>query len=79
MWNYGVHKLGASHASVYQNLVPLVALAAAWISPLNEKITVVQIIGGFLIIFGLLVTQKLRTPSDEIQVNKLHRKPQILK
>ncbi len=79
MWNYGVHKLGASHASVYQNLVPLVALAAAWISPLNEKITVVQIIGGFLIIFGLLVTHKLRTPSDETQINKLQRKPQILK
>ncbi len=66
MWNYGVHKLGASHASVYQNLVPLIALAAAWISPLNERITAVQILGGFLIIFGLLVTQKLRTSPPQI-------------
>ncbi|MDB4483832.1 DMT family transporter [bacterium] len=79
MWNYGVHKLGASHASVFQNLVPLVALAAAWISPLNEKITAIQILGGFLIIFGLLVTQKLRTPSDQTQGNKLQRKPKIRK
>ena len=66
MWNYGVHKLGASHASVYQNLVPLIALAAAWISPLNERITAMQILGGFLIIFGLLVTQKLRTSPPRI-------------
>ena len=74
MWNYGVHKLGASHASVYQNLVPLVALAAAWISPLNEKITWIQIFGGFLIIFGLLVTQKLRTTPTESSSTKLQRK-----
>jgi drug/metabolite transporter (DMT)-like permease len=79
MWNYGVHKLGASHASVYQNLVPLVALAAAWISPLKEKITTIQILGGFLIIFGLLVTQKLRTPSDQTQGNKLQQKLGIRK
>ena len=74
MWNYGVYKLGASHASVYQNLVPLVALAAAWISPLKEKITAIQILGGFLIIFGLLVTQKLRTPSGQTEGNKLQQK-----
>lgn len=75
MWNYGVHKLGASHASVYQNLVPLIALAAAWLSPLHEKITGIQILGGFLIIFGLLVTQKLRTVPAESQSIKLQRKP----
>ena len=74
MWNYGVYKLGASHASVYQNLVPLVALAAAWISPLKEKINAIQILGGFLIIFGLLVTQKLRAPLGQAKCNKLQQK-----
>ncbi len=62
MWNFGVQQLGASHASVYQNLVPLIALLAAWLSPLGETITPIQMLGGFLIIFGLFVTRRLRTP-----------------
>lgn len=60
MWNYGVQQLGASHASVYQNLVPLVALLAAWLSPLGETITPIQLLGGTLIIFGLFATRRLR-------------------
>jgi drug/metabolite transporter (DMT)-like permease len=61
MWNYGVQQLGASHAAAYQNLVPLIALLAAWLSPLHEIITPIQLVGGFLIIFGLFVTRRLRT------------------
>jgi len=60
MWNYGVQQLGASHASVYQNLVPLIALIAAWMSTLNEVVTVSQLLGGFLIIIGLFITRRLR-------------------
>lgn len=60
MWNYGVQQLGASHASVFQNLVPLVALVAAYVSPLRETITPMQIMGGSLILFGLFVTRRLR-------------------
>lgn len=60
MWNYGVQKLGASYASVYQNLVPLVALIAAWFF-LSETISPMQLLGGFLIIFGLFVTRKIRS------------------
>lgn len=60
MWNYGVQQLGASHAAVYQNLVPLVALLAAWLSPLGETITSKQLLGGSLIIVGLFVTRRLR-------------------
>lgn len=60
MWNYGVQQLGASHASVYQNLVPLVALIAAYVSPLREAIVPMQIVGGIMILLGLFVTRRLR-------------------
>jgi drug/metabolite transporter (DMT)-like permease len=60
MWNYGVQQLGASHAAVFQNMVPLVALIAAYVSPLRETITPMQIIGGSLILVGLFVTRRLR-------------------
>lgn len=59
MWNLGVKQLGASHAAVYQNLVPLVALIVAW-RFLGESVTMIQIIGGSLIILGLFITRKLR-------------------
>jgi drug/metabolite transporter (DMT)-like permease len=61
MWNYGVQQLGASHASVFQNLVPLIALIAAWLSPLHEIITPLQLLGGSLIIFGLFLTRRMRS------------------
>jgi drug/metabolite transporter (DMT)-like permease len=59
MWNYGVQQLGPSHASVYQNLVPLIALIAAWFF-LSEIISPVQIFGGAMIIVGLFITRRLR-------------------
>lgn len=60
LWNYGVQQLGASHAAVFQNLVPLVALVAAYVSPLRETITPFQLVGGGMILFGLFVTRRLR-------------------
>lgn len=59
MWNFGVQQLGPSHASVYQNLVPLIALLSAWFF-LDEHISAFQITGGTLILFGLFVTRRLR-------------------
>ena len=59
MWNYGVQQQGPSHASVYQNLVPLIALIAAWFF-LREVISPIQIFGGAMIIVGLFMTRRLR-------------------
>jgi drug/metabolite transporter (DMT)-like permease len=59
MWNYGVQQLGASHAAVFQNLVPLVALACSWLV-LGEVVTTVQAIGGMMIIIGLIVVRRNR-------------------
>lgn len=58
-WNYGVKILGTSHAAIYQNLVPVAALIAAWLI-LDEVPVVAQIFGGIVIVFGLVVMRKHR-------------------
>lgn len=59
LWNFGVQKIGPSHASVYQNLVPMVALLAAYLL-VGEKITWLQILGGLTIVVGLFLTRRWR-------------------
>ena len=57
MWSFGVKILGASHASIYSNLIPLIALLLGWMC-LNEIPTALQITGGVMIICGLLVMRR---------------------
>ena len=57
MWSYGVKILGASHAAIYSNLIPLVALILGWMC-LNEIPTPLQLTGGVMIICGLLVMRR---------------------
>ena len=55
----GVRAVGPSHASVYTNLVPVVALLGSWLW-VGEAITGVQLTGGTLILGGLLVMRAAR-------------------
>lgn len=57
MWSAGVKVLGASHAAIYSNLIPLIALLLGWMC-LNEVPTLLQIVGGLMIICGLLVMRR---------------------
>lgn len=59
MWNYGVQKVGAPHAAIYQNVIPLVAVVGAWWM-INEVPMLLQIWGGALIIAGLVVMRRSR-------------------
>jgi drug/metabolite transporter (DMT)-like permease len=45
MWNFGVRHAGAAHAAIIQNLIPLIAIVAAWFSR-GEAATAVQLFGG---------------------------------
>ncbi|MEN9554469.1 MAG: putative inner rane transporter yiJE, partial [Planctomycetota bacterium] len=60
MWSYGVKLAGAAHATMFQNLSPVVAIIAAWLM-LGEPLSVAQIIGGVLILGGLIVMRSART------------------
>ena len=57
LWSYGVKILGASHASIYGNLIPLVALFFGWLM-LGEIPTIWQWVGGGMIICGLLTMRR---------------------
>jgi len=59
MWNFGVRHAGAAHASAVQNLIPVIAIVAAW-QWRNETPTGPQIAGGALILSGLLVMRATR-------------------
>lgn len=59
MWNFGVRQAGAAQAAVFQNLVPVIAIVAAWAFR-SEPITLAQTIGGVMIISGLLVMRLTR-------------------
>lgn len=60
MWSFGVRHAGAAHAAIIQNLVPLVAVIAAWVFR-GELLTIPQLIGGTLIIGGLVIMRSTRT------------------
>ncbi len=59
MWSYGVRHSGAAQAAVFQNLVPVVAIATAWFFR-GEPVTPHQKIGGVLIIGGLMLVRRGR-------------------
>lgn len=59
MWNYAIKTVGASHASAFQNLVPVIALIASFLV-LDERIVQGQIIGGASTITGLLIMRRGR-------------------
>lgn len=59
LWHVGVRQLGGSHASVYQNLVTLVAVLSSWIF-LAESPMLSQLAGGCLIVCGVLIMRRGR-------------------
>ena len=63
MWNYGVRHAGAAHAAIIQNVIPLIAIVAAWITR-GETATAEQLLGGTLIIGGLFTMRRSRRQTN---------------
>ncbi|WP_374377158.1 DMT family transporter [Dongia sp.] len=55
LWNFGVKRTGVVVASLYLNLVPVVSISIFALS--GTKPTVMQIIGGVLVIAGILMSE----------------------
>lgn len=61
LWYRAVAAIGQSRAAVYVNVVPVVALAAAWLW-LGETPAFVQVAGAAVILCGLLVSRRRPRP-----------------
>ncbi len=59
LWYRGVTSLGQSRTAVYQNLVPVVALASGWLL-LAEAPSLQQAIGAGVILIGVVVARRSR-------------------
>ena len=59
IWYYGVRQIGNTRTATYSNLVPVVALAAAWIQ-LNEVPSPGQLLGAAVILGGITLAQVRR-------------------
>ena len=69
MWHFGVRRAGAAHAAIIQNLIPLVAIVAAWLSR-GESATTPQIFGGTLILAGLVTMRAGRNNGKQDASNR---------
>ena len=59
LWNRSVKDLGAARTAAFSNLVPVVALAVAWVY-LGEQPRLLQLAGGALVVAGLLMWRTAR-------------------
>lgn len=57
LWNLAVNHVGPSQTAIFSNLVPFVALVAAFVI-LGDPITPLQIGGGILIVGGLVLMRR---------------------
>lgn len=60
---YGVKRIPASQASVIAMLEPVIAGGIAWLV-LSEALTLLQIIGGATVLFGIYLTERSRQERD---------------
>jgi drug/metabolite transporter (DMT)-like permease len=56
MWNFGVQRLGLVIASIYLNLIPLVAITISVVA-LGTPLRWEQLIGGALVLGGVALSQ----------------------
>lgn len=56
IWYTGVQRLGATRTSAYSNLIPIVAIAVAWVW-LGEPVTSAQAVGAAAILAGVFLTR----------------------
>jgi drug/metabolite transporter (DMT)-like permease len=56
IWYTGVQRIGATRTSAYSNLIPIVAMAVAWLW-LDEPVTAAQSVGAAAILAGVFLTR----------------------
>ncbi|MFN2166514.1 MAG: DMT family transporter, partial [Anaerolineae bacterium] len=66
-WYTSVRRVGSARTAVYSNLTPVVSVLVAWLF-LGYKLTVLQFVGGAVVLAGLLLTrQGRRVKTQELE------------
>jgi drug/metabolite transporter (DMT)-like permease len=65
LWNRAIREVGPSQTAAYNNLVPFVALLFSFLI-ISEPVTLVQILGGGLIVGGLVLMRRVRSVASEV-------------
>lgn len=60
LWYRGIHQIGSTRTAIYSNLVPVIALAAAWLW-LGEDPTGAQVVGAVVVIGGMTLARLSRS------------------
>jgi O-acetylserine/cysteine efflux transporter len=63
-WNYAVQQIGATRTAVYTYLQPVVGVLIAVVA-LGERPSLVQVLGGAVILLGLLAYPRPRTNAGD--------------
>ena len=62
LWNGAIARLGSARTALFGNLIPIFStLEAVWI--LDEKITLIHIISGLLVVTGLIIANLRKSNS----------------
>ena len=64
LYNWGMGRIPAARASSFINLIPVIAAAGAWLV-LDERLTLLQILGGAIVLVGVVISQK---PKDALRL-----------
>ena len=65
LWILGVTRLGANAASIFMNLAPILTAIIAAVF-LKEELHSYHIIGGGVVLIGVILAQRLRTPLTQV-------------
>jgi drug/metabolite transporter (DMT)-like permease len=72
LWNIGVHKIGITKTSIYNNITPIVSVICG-IIVLGEKFGLRQVLGSLLILIGLILT-KMKIRNRKVKDEDIDKK-----
>jgi drug/metabolite transporter (DMT)-like permease len=65
-WNYAIQQLGAARTTVYTYLQPVLGVTIAVIL-LGDRLAVVQVLGGVVVLAGLVLYPKRASPAPKVE------------
>jgi drug/metabolite transporter (DMT)-like permease len=71
-WNYAIQHLGAARTSMYTYLQPVVGVIVA-VLLLGERLSLVQVLGGVVVLLGLLLYPRVRAATANLPPTSARR------